>query len=318
MAISLFSVPKPFRGHIGIIQTNAIQSWTMLRPACEIILFGDEEGTAEMAVRFRVRHVPGVKLNEYGTPLLNSLFDKAQQIASHRLLCYVNADIILMSDFIRAIQRIRKRSFLMVGQRWLLDLNGPVNFDGHKWESWLCNTVAERGILDRPDGLDYFVFPRGLFKGIPPFAIGRTTWDNWLIYKARSLSMPVIDATSLVTAVHQNHDYFHHPQGMQGIWEGAEAKGNLELAGGHTHVFTLWDATWILKPQGLRLALTYTHLRRRRDMLPILFPKNAFRARALRFLLSLGISLHIWLPRLHPLRLAEAVARRVLRLGRRL
>lgn len=70
-----FSIPKPFRGHIGIIQTNAIQSWTLLRPSCEIILFGNEEGTGYIADRFRILHVPEVESNEYGTPLLNSMFD---------------------------------------------------------------------------------------------------------------------------------------------------------------------------------------------------------------------------------------------------
>ena len=51
--LTLFSTPKPFRGHIAVIQTNAIRSWLELEPACEVILFGDEEGTAEVAAAFR-------------------------------------------------------------------------------------------------------------------------------------------------------------------------------------------------------------------------------------------------------------------------
>jgi hypothetical protein len=45
--LTIFAIPKPFRGHIGVIQRNAICSWLELRQACEIILLGDDEGTAE-------------------------------------------------------------------------------------------------------------------------------------------------------------------------------------------------------------------------------------------------------------------------------
>jgi len=43
--LTLFALPKPFRGRNGIIQQNAIRSWTLLEPTPEIILFGDEFGT---------------------------------------------------------------------------------------------------------------------------------------------------------------------------------------------------------------------------------------------------------------------------------
>ena len=128
--LTLFTIAKPFHGHIAVIQRNAIRSWTSLRPACEIILFGDDEGTAKTAADFGVRHIPDVACNEYGTPLLNDIFEKAQRVARHNLLCYVNADIILMSDFMRAVEEVarRKRRFLMVGQRWDLDVQEPLDF----------------------------------------------------------------------------------------------------------------------------------------------------------------------------------------------
>ncbi len=45
--LTIFSIPKPFEGHIGIIQRNAIQSWIALS-GCEVILCADEYGTAEI------------------------------------------------------------------------------------------------------------------------------------------------------------------------------------------------------------------------------------------------------------------------------
>ena len=45
--LTLFTIPKVFRGHIGVIQRNAIKSWTLLRPACEVVLLGDEGDAGE-------------------------------------------------------------------------------------------------------------------------------------------------------------------------------------------------------------------------------------------------------------------------------
>jgi hypothetical protein len=48
--MTIFAIPKPFIGQIGVIQKNAIASWTKLSPRPEIILFGDEIGTGAIAI----------------------------------------------------------------------------------------------------------------------------------------------------------------------------------------------------------------------------------------------------------------------------
>lgn len=53
--LTIFSCPKPFHGHIRVIQMNVIQSCVRLSPSGEIILFGEEEGIAEAASRFGAR-----------------------------------------------------------------------------------------------------------------------------------------------------------------------------------------------------------------------------------------------------------------------
>jgi hypothetical protein len=264
--LTLFTVPKPFRGHIAIIQRNAIRSWTLLRPACGIILFGDDEGTAEVAAEFGLRHVPDVARNEYGTPLVSDLFEQAQRLATHDLLCYVNADIILLSDFPAAMRRIPFRRFLMVGQRWDVDLDQPWDFGPPDWEDRLREYVRRHGSLHPPSGIDYFVFTPGLWGAIPPFAIGRPAWDNWMIYRARACGVAVVDATQSVTVIHQNHDYTHVPHGVDGTWEGPEAQRNRALAGGYDYVLTLTDATWLMTPRLLVPALTREHRQRRREV----------------------------------------------------
>src|SRR2546428_763993 len=120
--LTIFSIPKPFRGHIGTIQRNAIQSWLQLSPRCEVILCGNDPGVAEAAAEYGVKHLPHIARKEYGTPFLNSAFEHVQQVATERLIAYVNADIIFLSDLMASVKRITAQRFLMVGQRWELDV----------------------------------------------------------------------------------------------------------------------------------------------------------------------------------------------------
>jgi len=271
--LTLFALPKRFQGPNGVIQRNAIKSWTLLRPRPEIILFGDDEGTPEVAREFSVGHVARIERNEYGTPLINDLFEQAQRLATHEVLCYINADIILMSDLTEAIRSVvdRIRRFLFVGRRWDTDINQLLDFSAG-WENKLRSYVLSRGSLYSPAGIDYFAFSRGIWGEIPPFAIGRTIWDNWLIYRARSRGVPVIDATDAVIAVHQDHDYLHVTSSVGDAWSGPEARRNLELAGGEGHIFTLLDATHKLTHRGIRRALNRAYLIRLLDTMPQLHP----------------------------------------------
>jgi len=251
--LTLFSCPKPFRGDSDITQKNAIRSWLKLTPKPEVVLLGDEEGMAEVAQEFQVRHLPSVARNEFGTPLINSLFEEAEKAATFDLLCFVNADIILMSDFVEGVRRVvrEKPRSLLVGRRCNIDVREAITFDAG-WEEGLKARVTCEGKLYPHFAIDYFVFPKGIWGVIPPFAIGRPAWDNWIIYRARSLDLPIIDLTRAVTVVHQNHDYSHHPQGWHGAMKGEESKRNIELAGEVAHVHSLLDANYRLTATGLK------------------------------------------------------------------
>lgn len=261
--LTIFGIPKGFEGHFEVIQRNAIQSWTRLSPRCQILLFGDEKGTAEVAAEFGVRHIPAVGRNEFGTPLLNSIFAQAEKEGTQPTLCFVNSDIILMSDFMPAIQRVlaERDRFLLVGRRWTVDVKEPLLFED-EWESRLRARIKARGHLDNNTAIDYFVFRRGVWGEIPPFAIGRPAYDNWLLYQANHRGVPVIEMTDAVTAVHQDHSRAH-PGGVDGLREGPEGQRNLALAGGYTHGHTIWDARYKLTRRGLRRRLSIYSLYRK-------------------------------------------------------
>jgi hypothetical protein len=250
--LTIFGIPKPFEGHFEIIQRNAIQSWTRLSSRCEIFLFGDEKGTKQVAAEFGVRHIPTVERNEFGTPLLNSLFNQAEREATQPTLCFLNSDIILMSDFYRAIHQVlaEKDQFLLIGRRWTLSVKEPLRFESD-WEAGLKASLRTHGHLDDNTAIDYFVFRPGLWADIPPFAIGRPQYDNWLVYKANHSGVSVIDLTPEVTVVHQDHSRAH-ASGVEGLRKGPEGQRNLALAGGYTHGHTIWDAKYKLTRRGLQ------------------------------------------------------------------
>ncbi|MQF67522.1 hypothetical protein FIM07_03670 [SAR202 cluster bacterium AD-802-F09_MRT_200m] len=251
--LTLFTIPKAFQGHIGVIQRNAIKSWTLLQPKCQVILLADDEGTAEAAEELGVRHIPDIPRNEFGTPLLNSAFQRAEDEADFPVLCHVNADIILMSDFIEAVHRVKEKcsSFLMTARRRDLDVKSLLEFE-EGWEGKLLSDVAENGRLQVPTGIDFWVYTKALLKGMPPLAVGRIATESWLLYKTRIMRADLVDSTRTVISVHQNHDYSHHPNGQAGIGTGVEAQRNRELVGGKPYFFTIRDRTHILTGKGLR------------------------------------------------------------------
>ncbi|MFH0957175.1 MAG: hypothetical protein V1897_00580 [Pseudomonadota bacterium] len=261
--LAIFTIPKPFKDHVGIIQRNALRSWLDLSPSCEVILCGDDEGVAETAAQFNVLHISNLERNTYGTPLLNSAFLNVIQYTRNNLLCYVNADIILFPNLLDAVKLVPFEQFLMVGQRWDMDVSSEIDFQSENWESKLMNDRQSRGRLHGTSGIDYFVFPKNTISGLPNFAVGRPGWDNWLIYHARSLEIPVIDATNAVKIIHQNHDYSHVKERRGNTYEGPEGDHNIGLMGGLERAYTISDATWMLTKNKLKPARSPRYLCRR-------------------------------------------------------
>ena len=240
--LTLFSVPKPFRGEIGELQRRSLASWSGLGSGVQVVLLGDEEGAADAARDAGAEHVPELATTERGTPRLDAAFAAADGVARHPLRCFVNADVLLGDDLLDAVRLVsaRHERFLLIGQT--LDVDGPFDrADG-----------LARGTRRGAAALDYFVFPRELYGDVPPFAVGRACFDNWLVWSARRQHAAVVDATDDVVALHQHHDYGHVEGGQAEAYYGEEAARNLELAGGKSRLYTLHDASHVLRGGRLR------------------------------------------------------------------
>jgi hypothetical protein len=253
--ITFFTTAKPFVGHNGVIQRNALRSWTLLHPEVEIILFGDDSGAGEVARELGLRHEPQVERNEFGTIRIDSMFGRAQALARHDILCYSNCDIILLPDFLQAIDRIRAsyKQFLAVGRRWNVDISESIDFSNPDWQKNVRNIALISNQQQEDWFIDYFVFSRGFFGlEIPPLGVGRIYWDNWVVWKALQGDHAVMDVSPVVIAVHQNHDYTHHPLGKNGVYAGEEVALNLRLAGGKQNLRCIGDATHVVSKNRIR------------------------------------------------------------------
>jgi hypothetical protein len=245
--VTILAMPKPFQAHIGVIQRNAIKSWTKLVPKPEIFLFGEEDGAAQIANELQIGHLRDIQRNEFGTPLLNDLILRAKEVAHTPLLCYVNSDIMLLQDFQHAVTAIHEQipRFLGVTHRWEIDLRNELDF---KSEHPLQLGLLPQGAPGHHTAIDAFVFPRDMYVDVPPLAIGRAWFDQWLIKGALLRGAPVVDMTKVARAIHQKHDYGHIAGGQQGAYGGEEARRNLDIYGGIPHAFTLLNATHELLP----------------------------------------------------------------------
>lgn len=261
--LTLFTSPKPFTGDIARLQNNAVTSWLALEPEVQIILIGDEEGMDRAAARLGVEHAPDVGKNSSGTPLVSSVFRVAEERARFPSLCYVNADILLMQDFMAGVRRVASEleRYLIVGQRWDVEVEREFSLD-EMTQGGIGRRLLENAQPHARSGSDYFVYPRGEFGDMPPFALGRAGWDNWMIYAGRSRGIPVVDASAEIKPLHQNHDYGHLPGG-QVHYDLPESRTNVRLAGGREVMFTIDDCSWRLEEDQVRRARwPYPHLSR--------------------------------------------------------
>lgn len=259
--LTFFTTAKPFEGHSGVIQHNALRSWKLLHPNIEVILFGDDGGASKACAELDLRQEPHVERHETGLKYLNYMFVRAQEIARHEYLCYSNCDIVQLSQFRLALETILgwKKRFLMIGRRWDTDVTHLIDFQKPDWTKELHNLAISTGFHQSQDFIDFFVFPRGLYENVPPLVVGRSYWDHWLVWKALSLGVPVVDCSRFLVAIHQNHGYTYHPQGKRGTNEDELAQRNMQLCANGKHLRSMHDATHAMTRTG---KIVWTPLRR--------------------------------------------------------
>ncbi len=254
--LTVFAIPKPFKGTVATIQENAIASWASLQPHAEVILFGDEDDTElqRVANRYGARVLP-LRANRFGTPLVNDAFAQVRIQATGHTLCYANCDMVFGPELLQVaddMQNSQLVDWLGIGQRIELDVTDAVDMSSTSEVNKFFDLARTEGRVSSIVCKEFFVFPGHLFDEIPDFAVGRGNWDNWVVAHAKSRSVPVVDLTRVLPAIHQNHDYSHVPGGRKSAYyAGEEARENQRLAGGR-NLISGSTANWQLTKSGLK------------------------------------------------------------------
>jgi hypothetical protein len=206
-------------------------------------------GAAEALRGLDVQLVDDIETNSYGTPLVSDMFKQADVLATSDVVAFMSSDIIVTHRVMDAAHLAKAWSnrFLLVAQRHDVDVRGKLAFDEGWEQTWAVDAVA-RGKLHTPGAIDLFMYPRCQYEHMPPFAIGRTAYDNWLLWNTVASGLPLIDATAFVTLIHQNHDYLHVAK--TDVWDGVEARQNRAWVKHWSNFYSIAHATHAMDASG--------------------------------------------------------------------
>ena len=214
--ISFFTIPREFNDKYNDIQIAAIQSWLSVDDDVEVWLVGNDSGVGKVSdfLGPRVHHIPGINRSPWKTPLIDDAFYQVTDVASHDILCYVNTDIFFAAGIKETVELVwdmfyPSTGWVITGRRFDADEKYIKLFlAGYPLPS---NRI--QGEYHCRHGEDYFIFGKEVYghRGhIPPFAVGRSAWDNWLLMDAQNRKMETIDATGTIDAMHLGATKCHH------------------------------------------------------------------------------------------------------------
>jgi len=289
--ITIFSCPKPFTGNTALLQRNAVLSWTQISPRPEIILLGSEQGVAEVCGELGFRQIPEIACNEAGIPLVSDLFAKAEAASSHEWMCFINTDIIVTSKLTAAMKLALERwkSFVLCCSPWNSSSTDGVSVGSPGWESRLDDLVRKAGRPPKLQGIDLLLFPKGSYRQMPPFLIGRMAYDNWFIFKVLAMGIPLIDASRFVFTVHQDHPGSSHSNRHQ---FDRDTRRNQAMAGWWPRTYIAQDAPYRIDEDGCLTKRPLRELLGRR--LRVIMEEAPLLVSVRKAVRALLIALHLW------------------------
>tara|TARA_R110002096_G_scaffold196183_4_gene378885 strand:+ start:2233 stop:2988 length:756 start_codon:yes stop_codon:yes gene_type:complete len=186
---------------------NSLESWDRLSCVDNIFVFTDISEKTILPYSNKVSVFPSGEEN--GPPLVRDLFCASFENSDNDYFCYLNSDILLLSDFSDAFKVCKEKwsNFQMIGHR--INWFDWRRFEQQETESDIKNEVINAGSKMHLDmGVDYFCFNREVYEkqmdDFPDFKIARQRFDHYLAYAPRRVNAEVVDCTSMVYCIH--HD----------------------------------------------------------------------------------------------------------------
>lgn len=264
--VTILTTVKPFQGNDGLRQRNALISWLAMAPDVEVIVFAPAPGIEPVVSELGLRYYPEVPCIEGRLPRVDAIFEIAQREGRHDLQAFVNGDIVLFEDFVRALHSIPQERFLMIGRRWGTPVLEVLERDRPEQLADFRERALSHGWYAR--GVEYFGYRRGTLQGLPPMCPGATAWDDMMVAHCLERKIPVIDATCDVLCIHQDHEVFRTATSDNATVCSPAAEHNLRLAGDRA-LPCIEDASHVLRRGRVWPAWTSLwHVRHRLRRLP--------------------------------------------------
>jgi hypothetical protein len=131
-----------------------------------------------------------------------------------------------------------------------VDVTWPISFQDSGWAETLRKLAVENGFQQNEFWIDLFLFHRGLYLDMPALVVGHCYWDNWMIWKALSEKVAVLDGTAFIMPVHQNHGYSAASQRVKGMDQDPLSLLNLQMIGGPEKKGHIARSTHVLGRRG--------------------------------------------------------------------
>ena len=253
--ITIVSSPRPYissHGEYAERQLRVIFQWLVeFSGRAQIIFVESKEaanlpsGVETVCKTLGVEYSNELKQDAGGQDRLDSLFEIATARAQSDVIMLLNSDCFVGPRFAEILQRTipESGSFLISGIRYVFPMEDNLEFNpllesvASYAEHQIINpsSAKPRYVGLRQDMLDYFVFRKGSYLGIPPFRIGKSAWDNWLFAEAVRKKWQTISGgvnPPVLYLVHPEHDRPHQFSGAEKKAPCAHNRALASLSGG--------------------------------------------------------------------------------------
>ncbi len=194
------------------IYQRTLKNWAELRPFVQPIYFKvtNEESNKNLLNEARQLGWMIEDMNELGVnstlPVFKSIFLKGMQLTKSAFYGFSNGDILFLDGLIETLcflhEEIPWTRFLLTARR--INLNSTFLLPSVT-KTRMLDLVRQNGRQFIPNAIDLFIVSANSYswENVPPFVIGRITYDNWLLANALLNNISVVDVTRTVPLLHQ-------------------------------------------------------------------------------------------------------------------
>lgn len=191
-------------------EKNSLLSWSKLDCVNKIVVYTSLDSNVFSDNPKIITEKYPNDLDPLDPPSIRDIFMDAIAKTEDKYLCYINSDIILLSDFCKTFAQVQHqyqtKPFQIVGKRrdWVDHFDIDVN---NLSDEQIIATVGYLPIRNA-EHCDYFLFDRKIYTDLndqgffPNFLIARGSFDRCMLWLPRQLGYDSIDCSESIYAIH--------------------------------------------------------------------------------------------------------------------